>query len=146
MGQRINIHEIQPQAFKGMFALEEYLTSSKLNKQQISLIKMRASQINGCAYCLNMHFKEAIKAGESQQRLHLLNAWKESALFTEAEMALLQLTEEITMIKNGLSDKSYQNALLHFDDETIAAIIMTITVINSWNRIAISTNMPFDKG
>ena len=142
MEQRVNIYQSEPKAYEGMFALEEFLTNSPLSKQQISLIKMRASQINGCAYCINMHTEEAIKAGETHQRLHMLNAWKESNLFSEEEQIFLKITEEITLInQNGLTDETYQLAQRLFDDRTIIAIIMTATTINAWNRIAISTRM-----
>lgn len=142
MEQRVNIYQSEPKAYEGMFALEEFLNNSPLNKQQISLIKIRASQINGCAYCINMHTEEAIKAGETHQRLHMLNAWKESNLFSEEEQTLLKITEEITLInQNGLTDKTYQNAQLLFNEKTIIAIIMTVTTINAWNRIAISTRI-----
>ncbi len=142
MKQRVNIYQSEPKAYEGMFALEEFLKNSPLSKQQISLIKMRASQINGCAYCINMHTEEAIKAGETHQRLHMLNAWKESDLFSNKEQVLLKITEEVTLInQNGLTDKTYQNAQHLFNDQTIIAIIMTTTTINAWNRIAISTRM-----
>ena len=142
MEQRVNIYESQPKAFEGMFALEQFLNASSLNKKQISLIKMRASQMNACAYCINMHTKEAINAGETHQRLHMLNAWKESKLFSDEEKVLFQMTEEITLIhQNGLTDKTYKHAQQVFGEETIIAIIMTVTTINAWNRIAISTRM-----
>jgi AhpD family alkylhydroperoxidase len=142
MKQRVNIYQIEPKAYEGMFALEEFLSKSPLSKQQISLIKMRASQINSCAYCINMHTDEAIKVGETHQRLHLLNAWNESNLFSEEEKALLKITEEITLIsKNGLTDNTYQNAQNFFNDKTIIAIIMAATTINAWNRIALSTRI-----
>jgi len=145
MEQRTNIYKTSPEAYKGLFALEQFIETSPLNKQQISLIKMRASQINGCAYCINMHVNEAIKAGESHQRLHLLNAWKESSLFNEMEKVLLEMTEEITLInQGGLRDVTYEKARSIFDEETLIAIIMTITTINAWNRIAISTNLPIE--
>lgn len=142
MEQRVNIYQSQPKAFEGMFALEQFLNDSPLNKQQISLIKMRASQINGCAYCIDMHTKEAVNAGETYERLLLLDAWKESKLFSEEEKVLLKMTEEITLIhQHGLTDATYQQAQQVFDDSTITAIIMTVTTINAWNRIAISTRM-----
>ncbi len=142
MEQRVNIYQSEPQAYEGMFALEEFLKNSPLSKQHISLIKMRASQINGCAYCINMHTEEAIKAGETHQRLHMLNAWKESDLFSVEEQALLKITEEITLInQEGVTDKTYQSARRLFDDQTIVAIIMATTTINAWNRIALSTRM-----
>lgn len=139
---RVNIYQSQPKAYEGMFALESFLNNSPLNKKQISLIKMRASQINGCAYCINMHTEEALKVGESHQRLHLLNAWKESGLFSEEEKVILKMTEEITLIQqNELSDETYKQATQLFDEKTIIAIIMAATIINAWNRIAISTRM-----
>lgn len=142
MEQRVHIYQSQPKAFEGMFALEQFLNDSPLSKQQISLIKMRASQINGCAYCIDMHTKEAMKAGETYERLLLLNAWKESKQFSDEEKVLLKMTEEITWIhQNGLTDATYQQAQQTFDDSTIIAIIMTVTTINAWNRIAISTGM-----
>ncbi|MGY6649746.1 carboxymuconolactone decarboxylase family protein [Wenyingzhuangia sp. IMCC45574] len=142
MEQRIDMYQSEPKAYQGMFALEDYLNNSPLSKKQISLIKMRASQLNGCGYCINMHMNEALKANETQQRLHLLNAWSESGLFSKEEKAILAMTEEITMIaEKGLSEATYQEALTFFDEKTIIAIIMAITTINAWNRIAISTRM-----
>ncbi|WP_109830157.1 carboxymuconolactone decarboxylase family protein [Reichenbachiella versicolor] len=142
MEQRVNIYQSEPKAYEGMFALEEFLNKSPLSKQQISLIKIRASQINGCAYCINMHTEEAVKAGETYQRLHMLNAWKESNLFSDEEKVMLEITEKVTLInQNGLTDKTYQSAQNLFNDKTIIAIIMAITTINAWNRIAISTRI-----
>ncbi|MDD7886210.1 carboxymuconolactone decarboxylase family protein [Flavivirga sp. 57AJ16] len=142
MKSRVNIYQSQPKAYEGMFALESFLNNSPLNKKQISLIKMRASQINGCAYCINMHTEEALKAGETHQRLHLLNAWKESSLFSEEEKVILKMTEEITLIQQKeLTDETYNQATRLFDEETIIAIIMAATIINAWNRIAISTRL-----
>jgi len=142
MEQRINIYKNAPEAYNGMFVLEKFLEESPLTKQQISLIKMRASQINGCAYCINMHTQEAIKVGETHERLHLLNAWKESRSFSEAEKVMLKMTEEVTLIQqDGLTDETYQKAEQIFDKESIIAILMVITTINAWNRIAISTHL-----
>ncbi|MDO1498828.1 carboxymuconolactone decarboxylase family protein [Euzebyella saccharophila] len=145
MTKRINIYQTQPEAFKGMFALEKFLTEGPLNKKQISLIKMRASQINGCAYCLAMHSKEALKAGESPERLHLLAAWKDSNEFINDEKVLLRMTEEITNIhENGLTEETYQIATELFETSSLISIIMAIATINSWNRIAISTRLEFN--
>ncbi|MNV84711.1 Carboxymuconolactone decarboxylase family protein [compost metagenome] len=111
----------------------------------MALIKTRASQINGCAFCIDMHTKDAIKNGETAQRIFLLNAWNETDLFTDEEKVLLAITEEITLIsKNGLTTKTYNQAKLYFSEEVIAQIIMTVVIINSWNRIAISTQMPVE--
>ncbi len=142
MEKRINISEIEPQAYKAMFALENYLATSKLSKIQKELIKIRTSQINGCAFCLDTHTKDALKYGETTHRIFLLNAWRETDLFTAEEKVILALTEEITLIHNhGVSDETYQKATAFFDKNEIAQIIMAITIINTWNRIAISTQL-----
>ncbi len=140
MDKRINIEEIEPNGYKAMFALENFLATSKLTKTHKELIKIRASQINGCAFCINMHTKDARKNGETEQRIYLLNAWRETQLFTEEERAVLAMTEEVTLIANGgLSDETYRKAKDIFDDQYIAQIIMMIVTINAWNRIAVST-------
>ena len=105
------------------------------------MIKLRASQINGCAFCLDMHSKDALKYGETMQRIVLLNAWPEAEVFSAEEKALLAMVEEITLIsEHGLSDETYQVAQQFFSETQIGEIIMAIVVINAWNRIAISTN------
>ncbi len=140
MDKRINIEEIEPNGYKAMFALENFLATSKLTKTHKELIKIRASQINGCAFCINMHTKDARKNGETEQRIYLLNAWRETQLFTEEERVVLAMTEEVTLIANGgLSDDTYHKAKAIFDDQYIAQVIMMIVTINAWNRIAVST-------
>lgn len=142
MNTRVNINETEPQAFKAMYALEGYLGTIKLSKIQKELIKIRASQINGCAFCIDMHTKDALKYGETTQRIFLLNAWHETQLFTEEEKTILAITEEITLISNkGLSDETYKKAEQFFDKNQIAQIIMAVVTINAWNRIAISTQL-----
>lgn len=142
MEKRIDINEIEPQAYKAMYALEGYLATSQLSKINKELIKIRTSQINGCAFCLDMHTKDALKYGETAQRIFLLNAWRETSLFTEEEKVILAITEEITLIHNhGLSDETYKKAEQFFDKNTIAQIIMAVVTINAWNRIAISTQL-----
>ncbi|PKD17233.1 hypothetical protein APR41_06240 [Salegentibacter salinarum] len=141
MEQRIQIDRLQPEAFKAMYALEDYLAKSELSKIHKQLIKIRASQMNGCAFCIDMHTKEALKIGESHERIFLLNAWNESNQFSEEEKVILLITEEITFIdKNGLTDRTYNKALVIFSETYLAQLIMAATVINAWNRIAISTN------
>jgi AhpD family alkylhydroperoxidase len=143
MEKRINIQEIQPQAYKAMYALEGYLQTNQLTTTHKELVKIRASQLNGCAFCINMHTKDAIKAGETPQRIFLLNAWKETDLFTPEEKTILALTEAVTLIhQNGLPEKIYQEAVNLFGDTYVAQLIMAIATINAWNRIAISTNLP----
>lgn len=139
---RVNINETEPQAFKAMYALENYLGTIQLTQIQKELIKIRASQINGCAFCIDMHTKDALKYGETTKRIFLLNAWRETQLFTEEEKAILAITEEITLISNkGLSDETYKKAEQFFDKNQIAQIIMAVVTINAWNRIAISTQL-----
>jgi AhpD family alkylhydroperoxidase len=143
MKTRVNVQATEPAAFKAMFGLEAYLKTSKLTPIQLHLIKIRASQINGCAFCIDMHTKEALKDGETQQRIFLLNAWEETTLYTEEERVILAITEEVTLItKAGLTDKTYSAALAMFDENFIIQIIMAVVAINGWNRIAISTHMP----
>ena len=130
-----------PEAYKAVYALSLITAKSNLTHIQKQLIKVRASQINGCAFCIDMHTKEALKIGETQQRIFLLNAWRETALFTDEEKALLAVTEEVTLIsRQGLTETTYQHALQYFSEETIAQIIMSTVVINAWNRIAVSSH------
>lgn len=147
MSTRVNIAKTDAAAYKAMMGLEEYLQTISLNPIQKELIKIRASQINGCAFCLDMHTKDAMKYGETPQRIYLLNAWREVLeLFTEEEQVLLMMTEEITLISHkGLTEETYQKAKTFFDDNQIAQIIMAIVTINAWNRIAISTHLPIMK-
>lgn len=145
MTTRIQINKTEPDALKGMFVLENYLTQSSLKKSHLNLIKLRASQINQCAFCIDMHTKEALNDGESIQRITLLNAWKESDLFTKEEKIILQITEEATLVHiNGVTEDAYQQTIELFDPNYFSQIIMAITAINAWNRIAISTRMPID--
>lgn len=144
MQTRVNILQTQPGAYKAMMGLEKYIASTSLSSTHKELIKIRASQINGCAYCINMHTKEARKKGETEQRIYLLNAWRETDLYTAEEQAILAMTEEVTLIQNKLSKATYEQAKSLFDERYIAEIIMMITTINAWNRIAIATTMPLD--
>ncbi len=142
MKSRLNIQKLEPKAYEAMYGLENFLANSELDKLHLELIKIRASQINGCAFCINMHTKDAMKLGETNQRIFLLNAWRETTLFTEEEGVILAMTEEITNIsQHGLSEETYQKALALFSENYIAIIIIAITTINAWNRIAISSHM-----
>lgn len=141
MENRIDIQQVEPKAYQAMYALESYLQQAALSKTHLELIKLRASQINGCAFCINMHSADALKQGETAQRIFLLNAWRETELFTEEERTILAMTEEITLIQqHGLSNETYQQAEKLFTANYIAQIIMAISTINAWNRIAISTS------
>jgi AhpD family alkylhydroperoxidase len=143
MQKRITINQTEhPKAFKAMLALEAYLAQASISNTLKDLIKIRASQINGCAFCIDMHTKEAIHHGERIQRIVLADAWREAPkFFTEEEQTVLAITEEITLIhQHGLSDDLYQKALRFFTEEQITEIIMAIVTINAWNRIGISTH------
>lgn len=146
MTTRLTIEQETPEAYKAVYGLALALKHINLTPIQKELIKIRASQINHCAFCINMHTKEALAAGESQQRIFLLSAWRETDLFSEEERAILQLTEEITLIhQEGLTDATYALAEQFFDKQTISQIIMSIVLINAWNRIAVSSRMELGK-
>lgn len=143
MEKRIQLDVVEPDSYKAMYALEKYLQQSDLTKTHKELIKIRASQINGCAFCIDMHTKDALKNGETPQRIFLLNAWRETDLFTEDEQTILAMTEEVTLIhKKGLTTETYKKAIALFNQNYFSQILIAITTINAWNRIAISTNKP----
>ena len=145
MEERIDIVSLEPNAYKAMLGLEAYLGETTLDAPTKELIKIRASQINGCAYCIHMHTEEARKLGESEQRIYALSAWKESPLFTERERAVLSLTDEMTLIANdGLSQDSYEAARQALGDNALAEAMMQIVTINAWNRWAVATAMKHD--
>ena len=139
MKSRLNYAEVAPNAMKGMIELEKYVHESGLERALYELVKTRASQINRCAYCLDMHTKDAREAGETEQRLYGLSAWQESPFYTEKERAALEWTEVITQIsENDVSDSLYEATRKHFNDEEMLALTMAIITINGWNRLAIS--------
>lgn len=137
--ERINISKVNPEGYKSFFPLEKYISISDLNHNHLHLLKIRASQVNGCAFCINMHIKEARAEGESDTRIFLLQEWREVDLFNEEEKALLALTEEITLINQRVSDETYNNGLRLFGEEYLSKLIIAIVVINAWNRIGIAT-------
>lgn len=141
MSNRIRINEVNPAAYKAMLGLEGAIEKSGLTKTHKELIKIRASQINGCAFCINMHTIDARKAGETEQRIYALNAWRETPFFDEKERAILALTEAITLISNGVSKEIYEKAADILGDQYLSEVIMAIVVINGWNRIGVSTGL-----
>ena len=142
MKDRINIHDVQPEAIKAMLEVERYLSDSALDVSLKELVKVRVSQNNGCAYCIAMHTKFALNRGESQERLFELAAWRESRMFSEQEKVVLQLADEVTDIsEQGLSDHTYEGALHALGETALAQAIVQIAAINAWNRIAIATRM-----
>ena len=142
MSTRFKMGKVQPAAYKAMDALDNYVSNSGIDKIHQELIRIRASQINGCGYCIDYHTGDALKQGETAQRLFAISAWWETPFFTAAERAALKLAEEITKIQEaGLREDTFQNAKKYFSEGEIAQLIFITTVTNSWNRIAISMHM-----
>jgi AhpD family alkylhydroperoxidase len=142
MHSRININDLEPDAYKAMFGLEKYLGGTDLDPKLKEIVKIRASQINGCAYCIQMHTEQAMKLGETNQRIFALAAWVESPLFSDTERAVLALTDEMTDIAHGgVSQETYDAALSQLGENGLAQCMMQIVTINAWNRMAIATHM-----
>ncbi|HOF21837.1 MAG TPA: carboxymuconolactone decarboxylase family protein [Bacteroidales bacterium] len=139
MKPRLDYSKTAPGALKGMLELEKYVHGSGLERSLYELVKTRASQINGCAYCIDMHTKDARRAGETEQRLYALSAWRETPFYTQRERAALAWTEALTRIsENEISDSLYKATMEYFSEEEIVALTMAIIAINGWNRLAIS--------
>lgn len=137
--ERLNYGKVAPDGIKGLLEIEKYVAKSGLDLKIFELVKMRASQINGCAYCLDMHSKDARASGETEQRLYLLNAWREAPFFSEKERAALAWTEALTLIsENDITDSLYKEVSAQFDEQQLIALTMTIVGINGWNRLAIA--------
>ena len=135
---RLLPNETAPEGYAALRNVEVYLARSGLPKRLIELVKMRASQINGCAYCLDVHSKDARKAGETEQRLYLLNAWRESPLFSPAERAALGWTEALTNVSQTCApDSDYEAMRAQFSESEAVNLTMLIGAINAWNRVAI---------
>jgi AhpD family alkylhydroperoxidase len=142
MSQRIDLQKIPPEAMRGMYQLEQYIHSSALDERIVHLVKMRASQVNGCAYCLDMHSKDARAIGETEQRLYLLDAWEEAPFYSEKERAALALTDAMTKITEGhVPDEVWERAKSQFNEQELTALVITVTTINAWNRLAITTRV-----
>jgi len=139
MENRIDYTKAAPGAYKAMAGLEVYLRHCGLEQKLLHLIKTRASQINGCAYCIDMHTKDARALGETEQRLYALNAWRETPFFTERERAALDWTEAVTLIADTHApDDEYQQVRTQFNEEELVNLTLAIASINAWNRLAIS--------
>lgn len=142
MNVRFNYAKVYPQVLEKMMEMENFAKSSGIDIKLYELIKIRASQINGCAFCINMHTVDARKLGEEERRIYLLNAWREAPYYTEKERVALELTEYVTKIsEHGVSDDLYARVRAQFEEKEFIALIVVINTINSWNRIAISTGM-----
>ncbi|MCW2890172.1 MAG: hypothetical protein QOE54_5750 [Streptosporangiaceae bacterium] len=144
MNARMDLSALEPGAYKAMLGLEKYLAQSTLPKPLLELVKLRASQINGCAFCVDMHGSDAKAGGESDERLFAVAVWQEAPFFTEEERAALALTEAATRLSDGgdrVPDEVWEQAGKYFDEHTLAALVVAIATINAWNRIGVATRM-----
>jgi AhpD family alkylhydroperoxidase len=139
MQARIEYRKYAPEAQKALYALEKYISGCGLDHKLIHLIKMRASQINGCAFCIDMHSKDARAIGETEQRLYELDAWRETPFYTDAERAALEWTESLTLVsETHVPDEVYERVRQHFSEKEIVDLSLIAGAINLWNRLAIS--------
>ena len=139
MKPRIDVTRVSPKVLQAMYGLQNTVNSSGLERNLLELVKMRASQINGCAYCLDMHSKDARATGETEQRLYLLDAWRETSLYSERERAALEWTEALTLIGEGhVPDAVYASAREHFSEEELVNLALAVVTINGWNRFSIA--------
>ncbi|HET9877101.1 MAG TPA: carboxymuconolactone decarboxylase family protein [Mycobacterium sp.] len=140
--QRLDIHSLDPHATQAVLAMEKYVRNSGLDPRLYELVKIRASQLNGCAFCLDMHNRDARKRGEDQRRLDVLAAWREAPdLFTTAERAALAFTEAVTRIGDaGVPDAVWNDLAAEFGEEEIVRLMMAVATINVWNRLAVATH------
>src|SRR5579864_1915254 len=140
MEPRIDYHKMATSgAAKAMYGLGHFVRNCGLEHNLLELVKMRTSQINGCAFCLDMHSKDARAAGETEQRLYSLNAWRETPFFSDRERAALEWTEALTLISNNHApDELYQRVRKHFSEEELLNLSLAVVLINGWNRLAIS--------
>lgn len=146
MEARLNMMEnpLAPKLIKYINSAGKVVSESSLPKATQELVKIRASQINGCGFCLDMHTKDALAAGEDQQRLLMVGAWREATIFTEAERAALELAEEGTRIADsaGVSDEVWERAAKHYDEEQLGALVAIIALINMYNRLNVLVRQP----
>ena len=140
---RMNVAAVAPEVYRHLMQLEE-LVAGKLEPRLLHILKLRASQINGCAYCIAMHTDEALRDGDTPERLTLLNAWPESSLYSEKERAALQWIEEVTLIADsGASNEAFDKLKTQFGDDEIVWLTTAATLINAWNRIAIASRIEY---
>jgi AhpD family alkylhydroperoxidase len=143
MKPRYNLMTASPGAYQAMVGLERHLSACSLDKKLIHMIKLRASQINGCAYCIDMHWKDARAMGETEQRLYGLDAWEESPYYTDRERAALKWTEALTLIRDGHApDAVHDRVRSQFNEQEVADLTFAIAAINAWNRMAIAARSP----
>jgi AhpD family alkylhydroperoxidase len=139
MQQRIDTAKVAPGAFRAMLGLEHYIHDSGLEPNLIHMVKLRVSQINGCAYCIDMHWKDARAAGENEQRLYSLDAWQETPYYTDRERAAFEWAEAVTRITDGhVPDEVFERVRHQFSDKELADLTLAVTTINAWNRFSIA--------
>src|SRR5512146_2300170 len=139
MEPRLDPMKVDPHAYQAMYGLERYVRQSGLETGLLELVKMRASQINGCAYCLDMHSKDARAHGESEQRLYTLPAWRETPFFTERERAALAWTEAVTLVgESHVPEDLFEATRRHFSEAELVSLTMAVVTINGWNRLSIA--------
>lgn len=139
MQPRLNYIELAPEGYKALAGVERFVRQSGLEKSLLELIKLRASQINGCAYCIDMHTKDARAAGETEQRLYCVSVWRESPFYTDRERAAMEWTEAVTLIADGqVPDDVYERIRMQFGDVELVNLNYAVVAINAWNRLAIS--------
>jgi AhpD family alkylhydroperoxidase len=139
MKARIDHAKVSPKAVQAMFPLVQYVKGSGLDHRLLELVKMRTSQLNGCAYCIDMHAKDARAAGETEQRLYLLDAWREAPLYTDRERAALEWTEAVTLVADGhVPDELYARAREHFSEEELVNLTLAVITTNGFNRLNIA--------
>jgi AhpD family alkylhydroperoxidase len=139
MQQRLDYKKLAPDGYKAMAGLEQYARHSGLESSLLELVKTRASQINGCAFCLDMHTKDARATGETEQRLYALSAWEETPFFTDRERAALAWTEAVTRVANThVPDEVFQSVRKHFTEKELVDLTLAIVAINGWNRLAVA--------
>ena len=139
MKSRIDVMKVAPKALQAVLGLQGYVNASSLEPSLLELVRMRASQINGCAYCLDMHSKDARAAGETEQRLYLLPAWREAPFYSDRERAALEWTESLTLVsETHVPDDIYEKAREHFSEAELVDLAMAVATINAWNRLSIA--------
>jgi AhpD family alkylhydroperoxidase len=139
MEARLDYYTAAPGAVRALFGLETYLAGSGLEKPLLNLVKLRASQLNGCAFCIDLHWREIRKEGEDERRLYMLAAWRESPGYNERERAALAWTEAVTHLHEGhVSDEVFAAVRPHFSDKELADLTLAVAAINAWNRMSIS--------
>ncbi|MGI5274597.1 carboxymuconolactone decarboxylase family protein [Nonomuraea sp. CA-218870] len=145
MTQRLNVADLAPEPYRAFLSVEAYLRGCGIPHATALLMKIRASQINGCAFCVDMHSRDLKKDGGSDERLWSVATWREATVYTPAERAALALTEEATRLADhgrGVSDAVWQEAAEHYDEKELASLVVAIAMINAWNRIVVTTRIP----